>query len=102
MNNKGAATESEEEARFVFGRNWARYLTLVNDERIAAAEQSLRDMLGRESLEKLRFLDAGSGSGLFSLAARNLGATVHSFDYDAKSLGCTQALRERYRPDDKN
>ena len=30
-------------------------------------------------------LDIGSGSGLFSLAARRLGARVHSFDYDTDS-----------------
>lgn len=59
-------------------------------------------MLERDSLEGLRFLDVGSGSGLFSLAARNLGAKVHSFDYDRESVGCTQALRERYRPGDKD
>lgn len=89
-----------DKARFGFGRNWARYLELVDDDRISTAEQTLKDMLERESLEGLYFLDAGSGSGLFSLAARNLGATVHSFDYDRESVGCTQALRERYRPED--
>ncbi len=46
------------------------------------------------------FLDIGSGSGLFSLAARNLGAKVFSFDYDRSSVWCTEELRRRYRPDD--
>lgn len=100
MSNGNTTAEAKEEARFGFGRNWARYLELVDDERIAAAEQSLRTMLERESLEGLRFLDAGSGSGLFSLAARNLGATVHSFDYDPGSVNCTLELRERYRAGD--
>lgn len=90
----------KEGARFGFGANWARFLALVDDERIALAEQSLRDMLELETLEGLCFLDAGSGSGLFSLAARNLGAKVHSFDYDPQSVGCTQALKERYLPGD--
>ena len=89
-----------EQARFGFGDNWARYLVLVDDDRISAAEQSLKDMLEVSSLEGQRFLDAGSGSGLFSLAARNLGATVHSFDYDTESVGCTQALKARYWQDD--
>jgi len=35
---------------------------------------------------KKLFLDVGSGSGLFSLAARRLGAKVLSFDYDAESV----------------
>lgn len=100
MSNEGLGAEAEG-ARFGFGRNWARYLALVDDERIAAAEQSLRDMLGRESLEGRRLLDAGSGSGLFSLAARNLGAIVYSFDYDPESVGCARALRERYRAEDE-
>jgi 2-polyprenyl-6-hydroxyphenyl methylase/3-demethylubiquinone-9 3-methyltransferase len=37
---------------------------------------------------------------LFSLAARRLGARVHSFDYDPNSVGCTQELRQRFFPDD--
>lgn len=56
----------DESARFGFGRNWAKYLALINDERVSAAERSLLDMLNMESLEGLRLLDAGSGSGLFS------------------------------------
>ena len=82
--------------RFEFGANWARFLELLNVERIGHAEQSLRSYLGRESLDGLRFLDIGSGSGLFSLAARRLGATVHSFDYDPQSVACTTELRRRY------
>jgi len=101
VSNENKTVEAKEEARFGFGRNWTRYLALMDDERIATAEQSLRTMLECESLEGLRFLDVGSGSGLFSLAARNLGATVHSFDYDPESVDCTRALRERYRPGDK-
>lgn len=86
--------------RFEFGANWTRFLSLLDDERIAQAEASLKSYLGRESLAGLRFLDIGSGSGLFSLAARRLGATVHSFDYDPKSVACTTELRRRYFPGD--
>ena len=86
--------------RFEFGRNWARFLTVLDDERIGQAEASLAEMLGRTSLDGLRFLDIGSGSGLFSLAARRLGAEVYSFDYDPQSVACTRELRSRYRPHD--
>jgi 2-polyprenyl-3-methyl-5-hydroxy-6-metoxy-1,4-benzoquinol methylase len=71
----------------------------LNEERLRFAEQSLKEMLGVESLSNLRFLDVGSGSGLFSLAARQLGATVHSFDYDPQSVECTLELRRRYSSD---
>jgi 2-polyprenyl-6-hydroxyphenyl methylase/3-demethylubiquinone-9 3-methyltransferase len=57
-------------------------------------------MLQRPSLAGLRFLDIGSGSGLFSLAARRMGARVHSFDYDPQSVNCTAELRRRFFPDD--
>jgi len=82
--------------RFAFGKNWQRFLSHLTDERIQEAEKSLRNMLGRESLAGLTFLDIGSGSGLFSLAARRLGATVRSFDYDTDSVACTEELKRRY------
>ena len=88
--------------RFEFGANWARFLEGLNEERILSAEASLREYLGRDSLNGLRFLDIGSGSGLFSLAARRLGATVHSFDYDPQSVACTAELRRRFFGGDAN
>jgi SAM-dependent methyltransferase len=57
-------------------------------------------MLNFESLHGKSFLDVGSGSGLFSLAARRLGARVHSFDYDPYSFASTAELRRRYFPED--
>lgn len=94
------AAELRDGERFEFGANWARFLSTLDDERIAEAERSLRDMLGVETLDGRSFLDIGSGSGLFSLAARRLGASVYSFDYDPKSVACTAELRRRYFPDD--
>jgi 2-polyprenyl-6-hydroxyphenyl methylase/3-demethylubiquinone-9 3-methyltransferase len=85
--------------RFQFGANWARFLAVLDEDRIALAERSLRDMLGVQHLHGKRFLDVGSGSGLFSLAARRLGAEVRSFDYDPQSVACTRELRRRYFPD---
>lgn len=88
--------------RFEFGRNWERFLKILNGERILEAEKSLKEMLGIENLNGKNFLDIGSGSGLFSLAARRLGAKVHSFDYDPLCMACTQELRRRYFPDNPN
>lgn len=93
-------TEVAKGERFRFGKNWSRFLRSLDDERIALAEKSLLDMLGVGDLSGKTFLDIGSGSGLFSLAARRLGADVRSFDYDPQSQACTRELRRRYFPDD--
>ena len=86
--------------RFAFGRNWSRFLSVLTETRIRDAELSLRTMLEVEDLRGKSFLDVGSGSGLLSLAARRLGATVSSFDYDPQSVMCAHELRRRYFPDD--
>jgi SAM-dependent methyltransferase len=86
--------------RFAFGANWTHFLTSLDETRIADAEHSLRDMLGVSDLHGRRFLDIGCGSGLFSLAARRLGAQVHSFDFDRQSVACAQELKRRFFPDD--
>lgn len=99
----GADTHAGEVARgerFEFGSNWARFLSVLDEDRILAAERALQTMLQVPRLDGVRFLDVGSGSGLSSLAARRLGARVHSFDYDPQSVACTGELRRRYFPSD--
>ncbi|MBX6323737.1 MAG: methyltransferase domain-containing protein, partial [Rhodospirillaceae bacterium] len=96
----GAADEIRRGERFAFGANWARFLRTLDGERIARAERALKDMLECERLDGLRFLDAGCGSGLSSLAARRLGATVHSFDYDPQAVACARELKRRHFPGD--
>ncbi len=88
--------------RFAFGANWLSFLKVLNDSRIIQAEKSLCDMLQLNDLNGKNFLDVGSGSGLFSLAARRLGAAVHSFDSDPQSVACTRELKLRYFPKDEN
>jgi len=90
------AAEVARGERFKFGENWRRFLQTMSEERAQTAVRSLRTMLGLEKLAGLRFLDIGSGSGLFSLAAHRLGALVTSFDYDSDSVGCTNEIRRRY------
>jgi 2-polyprenyl-3-methyl-5-hydroxy-6-metoxy-1,4-benzoquinol methylase len=85
---------------FEFGKNWQRFLSVLNDQRIIEAEESICDFLGEKELKGKTFLDIGSGSGLFSLAARRLEASVHSFDYDIDSVECTKELKRRYFRDD--
>src|SRR5713101_6911035 len=94
------AIEIARGARFEFGKNWTRFLVSLDDQRIARAEESLRAMLETTCLTGQSFLDIGSGSGLFSLAARRLGARVHSVDYDPDSVACAKELRRRYFPGD--
>ena len=86
--------------RFRFGENWSRFLDRLTPERIAEAERSLLDYLSPADLRGRHFMDVGSGSGLFSLAARRLGAQVLSFDYDPQSVACTTELKHRFFPRD--
>src|SRR5262249_43402108 len=75
--------------RFRFGDNWLDFARSLSANQLSEAERSLRRSLERDTLAGLSFLDIGSGSGLFSLAARKLGARVHSFDFDEDSVLCT-------------
>lgn len=93
--------EKTQKDKFAFGENWQNFLTILTDEHIREAQKSLGEFLGEENLEGKYFLDVGSGSGLHSLAARNMGAFVHSFDYDSKSVACTQELKHRYFPNEE-
>lgn len=92
--------ESTDAMRFEFGSNWLRFLSSVDEDRIREAMASLSRMLKVKDLGGMRFLDIGCGSGLFSLAARRLGASVHSFDFDGKSVECTRELKRRFSKDD--
>jgi len=89
-----------EDVRFAFGSNWKDFVSLLTPAQVDLATQSLRDLLAVETLQGKRFLDVGSGSGLFSVAARRLGAAVRSFDFDQDSVHCTQHLRHRFDADD--
>lgn len=88
--------------RFAFGDNWKQFLQVVDEHRIEYAVESLKNMLDVEDLNGKSFLDIGSGSGLFSLAAKRLGANVFSFDYDPQSVACTMKLKNQYYPTDGN
>jgi 2-polyprenyl-6-hydroxyphenyl methylase/3-demethylubiquinone-9 3-methyltransferase len=98
--DRGGLAAVTDTKAFGFGRNWRGFLAVVDDRRIEAAEQSLAAALECEDLKGKTFLDMGSGSGLFSLAARRLGAAVRSADVDPDSVACTAELKRRYFPDD--
>src|SRR5215213_10075285 len=96
------AAEIARGERFEFGQNWSQFLSAIDEERIQQAESSLKEMLEVDSLAGKTFLDIGSGSGLFSLAAHRLGAQVRSFDFDPKSVFCTRELKKHYFQDDES
>lgn len=97
-----AQAEIDAGQRFAFGKNWQAFLSVLSPQRIQTAGDALRQMLQVESLTGKSFLDIGSGSGLSSLAASTLGASVTSFDFDPSSVACTHELRRKYAPDSVN
>ena len=90
--------EVDEGRRFAFGRNWQRFLRVVDEPRIAASQRDLLEMLDRSELSGVTFLDIGCGSGLSSLAALRAGAQVTAFDYDPEAVAATRALLEDRAP----
>lgn len=97
-----AAIEIDCGRRFAFGSNWRKFVITVDESRIRMAEQSLQRMLNTVDLRGQSFLDVGSGSGLFSLAAVRLGAGVTSFDYDGESVMATRDLSQRFTAGDEH
>lgn len=80
---------------FAFGKNWQAFLkSYLTDERLEEARQSLIAFFGsEEAIKGKTFLDIGCGSGLFSLAAHQLGAKeIISFDVDTDSVRCCEYL----------
>jgi len=82
--------------RFSFGKNWENYLKKFTQEDVESAKGHLKKLLDITDLDGKTFLDVGSGSGLSSLVAKELGADVISFDYDSESVKCTKQLAEKY------
>lgn len=94
--NLEAAEASGEEIDFSFGRNWRKYLDKLDTERLDQARASLRTSLDGLDLGERTFIDAGCGSGVFSLSALELGAReVLSVDIDPNSIACARTLRAR-------
>ena len=81
--------------RYDFGRNWKEFARELTPEAIKQAERGVAKLV--DDLRGKSFLDIGSGSGLHSLAAINLGATrVVAFDYDPDSVETTRSVLMRF------
>ena len=83
-------------SRFEFGRNWTAFLSKIESIDVEALKKSIQNLLDLDDLKGKRFLDIGSGSGIFSLAALEMGAKVCSFDYDPFSVMCTRNVKHKY------
>ncbi|MBI5564938.1 MAG: class I SAM-dependent methyltransferase [Chloroflexi bacterium] len=85
---------------FDFGANWQAFSEKrVNAERLDVAAQSLQKLLQRDALTGLSFLDVGCGSGLFSIAAYQLGAAkVVGLDINPRSIASSAYNRDRLTP----
>src|SRR3989344_5474240 len=81
--------------KFEFGNNWQKFLDKhFSNEALEASKFKLADFLGADSLVDKTFFDLGSGSGLHSLAALELGAEkVVSVDYDKNSVKCAEQFK---------
>ncbi len=82
---------------FLFGKNWQAFnKTYLNRERIDCAKKSILDFLKTDTLKGKTFADVGAGSGLYSLAALELGASeVFSFDPDTDCIACCTELQSK-------
>lgn len=86
-------TARREEDRFAFGQNWRDFSFTLDADKIMAARAGLARLLRRDDLSGRSFLDIGSGSGLMSLAAHQMGARVVAFDYDHDAVATSIAVR---------
>lgn len=78
---------------FSFGKNWQNYLKGLTERKLALASESIKDFIGLQDLKSKSIIDIGSGSGIFSYAAYNLGADkVVSVDIDPYSVNCTKEM----------
>jgi 2-polyprenyl-6-hydroxyphenyl methylase/3-demethylubiquinone-9 3-methyltransferase len=83
---------------FSFGENWMSFVeTHLSQERVDMAKQHLLNFLHVPDLKGKYFLDAGSGSGIHSLAAIQAGAErVVSFDVDDVAVATTNRVRTHF------
>src|SRR5208337_2411922 len=85
---------------FDFGSNWQDFSEQrLSVKRINLAARSLQSLLQRDSLIGTDFLDIGCGSGLFSLAAYQLGASrVIGLDINSRCVSVSNRNRDLFAP----
>ena len=85
---------------FDFGSNWQAFSEQrVDAQRLTLAVRSLQSLLQRDTLQGVSFLDVGCGSGLFSIAAYQLGAAkVIGIDINPRCITVSEQNRNRLVP----
>ena len=91
---------SNPEVTFSFGENWERFLDQLHPEAVSSMVTYFENWLP-DGVRGASLIDVGSGSGLSSLVAHQLGASVTSMDVDPASVRASSRLRDRAgSPDD--
>lgn len=86
---------------FNFGKNWLDYSKTAKEENLEMMEESLINLIGLENIKDKNFLDIGCGSGLFSIAAKKLGAKkVVGIDILPDSIKSSEENKERFNVQD--
>lgn len=85
---------------FDFGSNWAEFSKRrVDSARLQIACESLQSLSGEKTFAGKSFLDVGCGSGLFSIAAHQLGATkVVGIDVNPRCIEICKTNRDFLAP----
>ncbi|MDC0647991.1 class I SAM-dependent methyltransferase [Candidatus Pelagibacter sp.] len=88
--------------KFKFGKNWKLFLKGLESKQIQISKKALLKFKQNINLENRSFIDIGSGSGLSSLIAKQLGAKVTSIDVDIECIECTKFLKNKFYKDSKD
>jgi len=90
MQTKNNSKLVDVSSHYEFGKNWKDYSKKIDRQAIDEAEKGLLSLISKQDLEGKSLLDIGSGSGLHSLAALNLGVrSVVAIDIDQNSAETT-------------
>lgn len=85
----------------MFGKNFEKnLLNRFNEENLNESKRFLEHFLESKDLKGKAFLDAGCGSGVFSIAAHLMGANVSAFDIEEEALNNLKILKSRFKIDD--